>query len=293
MNDDVALADQREDVGVVVLKTKRRHRRPLRPAHFWNIEIGDLVDGAPVERAIGFVEVVFAELQFLFEKTHDAIVGPRTDLEPHHAGKAPLAQLLLNLLEQVLGVLVVTLGFGVAGDAERQNLENFHARKQVVEIVGDDVLQRDEAAGRAETEELSAELGHFHAREERFALTRSAQQHSQRHRHVGDEGKAVPRINGKRRENRKDVAAIPAFSIDALGVGEFVPAQKVDRFALELRQQQLAKGASGERGLLKHALADQNKLLLRRERFPRRASNASVNLPTQSADALHKKLVEV
>ena len=123
-------------------------------------------------------------MEFIFEEAHDALVGLCADFESHHAREAALAELLLDLLKEILSVLIVALGLSVTRHTERQHVDDLHAGEEVVEVVGDDVLQRNEAAGRAETEEFATGLRHLHACEKRFALTRATQQHAERNRHV-------------------------------------------------------------------------------------------------------------
>ena len=53
-------------------------------------------------------------------------------------------QLLLQRLEEVLGVVLLDLEVLVAGDPEGVVLEHLHAGEQLVEVRGDDVLERDE-----------------------------------------------------------------------------------------------------------------------------------------------------
>ena len=100
-------------------------------------------------------------------------------------------------------------------------------------------------------------------------------------------------VDRERREDREDVAAVPALGLDALGLGEVVPAEELDRLAVEERKERVAERVGREPGLLEHALADEDQLVGGRERFPRRAADARVDLPPKAADALHEEFVEV
>ena len=57
--------------------------------------------------------------------------------------EAPAPELVLDRLEQVVG-LVGDLEVGVARDPEQVVADDLHAREQRVEVLGDDVLERDE-----------------------------------------------------------------------------------------------------------------------------------------------------
>ena len=84
------------------------------------------------------------------ELAHEQLEHVRVDRSPRPRG-GPAARTggacssLLERLEQVLGVVLLDLEVLVAGDPERVVLEDLHAREELVEVRGDDVLERDEA----------------------------------------------------------------------------------------------------------------------------------------------------
>ena len=59
---------------------------------------------------------------------------PRADLEPHDLAETAPAQLVLDRLQQVVGV-VGDLEVGVAGHAEHVVVDDLHAREERVEVV--------------------------------------------------------------------------------------------------------------------------------------------------------------
>ena len=59
---------------------------------------------------------------------------PGADLEPHDLAEAPAAQLVLDGLQQVVG-LVGDGEVGVARDAEDVVVDDLHAREQRVEVL--------------------------------------------------------------------------------------------------------------------------------------------------------------
>ena len=64
--------------------------------------------------------------------------GRPADLAPQH--------LLLQGEQQVLGVVLLDLDVLVAGNPEGVVLNDMHAAEELIEVAGDDVLERDEAA---------------------------------------------------------------------------------------------------------------------------------------------------
>ena len=99
----------------------------------------------------------------------------RADLDAHDLAEAAAAQLVLDRLQQVGGV-VGDLEVGVAGHAEDVVVGDLHAREQRVEVVRDHVLQRHQQRRRraraAERDEARQDLGRdLHAREHRLVAS--------------------------------------------------------------------------------------------------------------------------
>ena len=65
-------------------------------------------------------------------------------LQAHRRTEPAPAQLPLQGLEQVLRVVLLDLEVLVAGDAEQVVLEDVHPGEQHVEMLGDQVLERNE-----------------------------------------------------------------------------------------------------------------------------------------------------
>ena len=83
----------------------------------------------------------------------------RADLDAHDLAEAPAAQLVLDRLKQVGGV-VGHLEVRVAGDSEDVVVGDFHSREQRIQVVGDDVLQRHhQARARARAAESVTKRG--------------------------------------------------------------------------------------------------------------------------------------
>ena len=77
----------------------------------------------------------------------------RADLEADDRREAAVAQLRLDHRQQIVGLLLVALGVGVARDAEQLAGVDLHAGEQQVEVVRHDVLERHEACAVADAQE--------------------------------------------------------------------------------------------------------------------------------------------
>ena len=106
---------------------------------------GELEQAAEVERRGQAVDLLLGDVELLHEQAERDVVHVVGDLEPDRRAEAAAQQLLLERLDEVLGLVLVDLDVLVAGDAELVVLEDLHAREQVAEVVGDEVLERDEA----------------------------------------------------------------------------------------------------------------------------------------------------
>ncbi len=104
-------------------------------------EFDDLPQRAHVEQPVHGVDLVVLHAQQAGEGVAELARAPGAHLHPHDLAEAPAAQLVLDRLEQVGGV-VGDLEVGVAGDAEDVVVGDLHAREEGIQVVGDDVLER-------------------------------------------------------------------------------------------------------------------------------------------------------
>ena len=148
--DLVAGAHRGEHIGLVVViprggAERRVHdRRPRRqPQVGVSLDPGDLRYVRKVEEPIDVIHLELVDPEPLDQPRPDLGIHAGVDLEPHDLAEAPATELVLDRLKQVVG-LVVDLEVGVPGDAEQVVADDLHPREQRVEVVGDDVLERDE-----------------------------------------------------------------------------------------------------------------------------------------------------
>ena len=78
----------------------------------------------------------------LHQQAEGHVVHVVGDLETDRRAEPAAQQLLLERLDEVLGLVLLDLDVLVAGDAERVVLEDLHAGEEVAEVVGDEVLER-------------------------------------------------------------------------------------------------------------------------------------------------------
>ena len=106
-------------------------------------QFDDLPQRAHVEQAVDRVDLVVLDAEQGGQRGAQLLRAARADLDPDDLAEAPPAQLVLDRLQQVGGV-VGDLEIGVAGDPEDVAVGDLHAREERVEVVGDDVLERHE-----------------------------------------------------------------------------------------------------------------------------------------------------
>ena len=123
-------------------------------------------------------------------------------------------------------------------------------REQLVEVPGDDVLQRDEPA-LVELEEPGQHGGHLDPGELPDAGLRVLDQHRQVDRQTGDVGERVRRVDRQRGEHREDALGEQLAHPVLLVGGQLVPAQDLDALRGQLGPDLLGEHA----GLLVDQLA--------------------------------------
>ena len=151
MDEEVAAADLGEQVARLLRvheprggRTGRERVRELR-----SVEVEQLVEVGEVERPVDLVHLVVPDAEPLLQPLQHRPGGGARDLEPDRVAEAPALQLLLDRLEQVVGV-VRDLEVGVARDAEDGALDDLHAWEEPVEEMRDHVLEHQQLAAAGE-----------------------------------------------------------------------------------------------------------------------------------------------
>jgi hypothetical protein len=126
VHEDVTGANCSELLSVV----EQRERRtadgdPVVDLQVRPVELRQLRDISEVKRAVGRVDELVSDVQTLLQPFAHRTRHRRGHLDTGDLAEPPAAQLELDCLEQVVG-LVGDLEVGVAGDAERAALEDLH-----------------------------------------------------------------------------------------------------------------------------------------------------------------------
>ena len=267
VDEDVAAAHRGHHVGRLVLaglQARVRHRASTARSRSSSKPgtLDDVPQVLEVEQPVDLVDVGVVELERAQQRLAQRLAHPRPDLEAHHLAEAAAAQLLLDGAQQVVG-LVVDLEVGVARDAEDVVVDDLHAREERVQVLGDQVLERDERAPVADRDEAREHLlRHLHARERLLLGLRVADEHGEREREVGDVRERAAEPHGQRREHGEDLAPEALVELRAVLRADLVAVLDPDAVLGE-RGAQVAVEAGG---LARHLLAD------RAARSPRRSA---------------------
>ena len=259
-----------------------------------DLDARNLEQVARRHHAVGLEDVRLA-VQAQLGAEHPATdrVHSGLDLDPDDGGELAVAKLALDEGHQVVRVLLVALGVGVAGHEERLDRHHLHPREEQVQVVGHDVLEGGEAQTPLQAQE-PGDAGphrHLHAREGEIAV-RVAQRHQQVQGQVRDEREGVRRVDGLRGDEREDVLEVVLAQSLLFAVREVVVFEEEHPVRLELAQQR-----RDERVTLRLELADDRvarlDLLLRSAPVGAQVLEARSHLLFEPADPLHEEFVEV
>ena len=255
-----------------------------------------------VDRPAQRVDVLLAHAQAADDEVAHRRPHRLGQFEAHDAGHPPLAQLLLDHRQQVVGVLLVHLDVGVARDAEQVVLQHAHAGKQRLQVAADHALQRHEAAfGPAVAAGVVDGQRHpprqvfrqLDPHEAPLARARLLDHHAQRLAQVADERERVAGVDRQRRQDREDVAAEEVVRRRLVGVAELGVAADAHAVLFQGRVQLLVPAADLAVQQRADLGVDQIELLGRRQAVHRPRRDAGGGLALEAADALHEELVEV
>ena len=104
-------------------------------------DAGDVEEVVHPDQAVDLVDLVLVDLEQVDQALAQARLEAPGELEPDDLAEAAAADLVLDGLAQVVG-LVGDVVVGVAGDPEERVVEDLHAREERLEVVGDDLLER-------------------------------------------------------------------------------------------------------------------------------------------------------
>ena len=218
--------------------------------------------------------------------------GRAGDLEPHDVAEAAAAQLVLDRLEQVVG-LVRDLEVGVAGDPEHRALHDLHAGEEPVEEVGDHALERQQPAVRAGREEARQPFRHLHAGEALLAALRVAREHPEAEGQARDVREALPGADAERRQHGEDLAVEAVLEHAQLVGIEVAHRRDRDPLLRERGGERLLPELRLLRGQLEDALADACQRVPWRQPVDGPNRDPGRRLAHQPGHAHHEELVQV
>ncbi len=124
-----------------------------------------------------------------------------------------------------------TVDILVAGEPESVVIEDLHAGEQIAQVVGDEILEREEPRRLAvvgELDEPGQHGRHLEPRELLPARAGVADADRQVEREARDVGKRVGRVDGERHEHREDLGVEVVVELGAVGVVDVVPRDEFD-----------------------------------------------------------------
>ncbi len=93
------------------------------------------------------VDVTPIDLELADEELQDPGRDPALHLQADRPAEAAAGQLALQGLEQILGLVLLDFELLVARDAERDRVDDIHARKELRQMRRDELFERDERDG--------------------------------------------------------------------------------------------------------------------------------------------------
>ena len=178
-----------DEVGVLELGT----RHPV-----------DVPQTAEVDRRGVGHHVVLGQFQFGADELQSGGGDVVLDLEPNGLAEAAAAQLHLDRGQQVVRLFVLHRQVGVAGDPEGDVIHDVHPREQLLEVLGDDLLQRDEPLAVRQHHEAGKQRRNLDAGEALLIGGGILDDDTQVERQAGDVGERVTGVHRQGREHRED-----------------------------------------------------------------------------------------
>ena len=235
VDEDVGLADRLEEVGAAVrlrgLERDRGRRHVRRVAQLGAIDLREVEQAAQIERSGEAVDLLRGDVELADEQVERQAVHVVADLEADRRTEPAAQQLGLERLDQVLGLVLLDRDVLVAGEAERVVVEDLHAGEEVLEVVRDELLERQEPHGLAvvgELHEPGEHRRHLEARELLAAGARVADADREVEREPRDVGERVRRVDGERHEHGEDLRVEVVVQLGAVVVVDVGPRHDLD-----------------------------------------------------------------
>ena len=274
------------------------------------VQVRDEVEAGRVQRRGQLVDLVLGDVELADEQVADARADAVGDLEAHRRAEAAAQQLLLHGLEEVLGVVLLDLDVLVAGHPERVVLLDDHAGEQLLEVLGDDVLDGHERhrallrrrrlhvrgarpARRVDRDEPGQQRRHLDAGEVLLAGRGVGHHDGEVERQPRDVRERVRRVDRERGEHREDLPAEELAQPVLLALAQLVPADQRDALVRQRRLHLLGEHRRVAGRELVRLLADRLQDLPRGQPRRGRDRDAGGDAALEAGHPDHEELVEV
>ena len=245
-----------------------------------------------VERALDPVDLRLVGTEAALEPSDHVRGRGRTHLDADDVAEAPPAELGLDRLEQVVGI-VRDLEVRVAGDAEDGALDDGDAREERGKEMRDDLLERDVQPAPVHLEEARETFGDLDACEPLLAQLCIDREDGERQREPGDVREGLAGSDGERREDGIDLALEALLELAEVLVAEILDATDGDTRGFEGGPQLPLPEARLQSRELEDALADPRERLVRRQPVGGPDGEPGLRLPEEARDPDLEELVEV
>jgi len=296
---DIAFLDGSEDAGRGLegqqLGWRKRGELEIRPVH----EVGKVHHAHEVERTAELEHPFVVELEMLAEEMKDRLGRIGLDFETHGRAAPKVAQLLLDLLEQVFRLFVVDVEIAVPGNSEGMGADDAVTGKKVPGAQFDDFAEEDEslraAFVRRDLHEPGQNARHGQDRGEVLGLgrVRIVDRNDDVKGLVGDLRKGVGLVDGQRGQRRMDLLGEVVLGPGALCGGELGGGLESDLLFRERGDEQVVPAVI----LLVYQFADFREgplqLLARRQAIDAGFAASGVLLLQEAGDADLEEFIEV
>ncbi len=269
------------------------HRGPWFEAVFGKVERRKLMQGGKLHERVVANHVFGVEFEFGAHASQHRGLHVALHLETRGATKTAAAQFHLDGGEQVFGVFVLERKVGIARDPEARDLRDFHAREQPVEVSFDQVFEEDEVVRVGHRDEAGEVARNLQAGKTLVTRLGVAYHDGKIQREVGDVRERMRRIDGERRENRKD-ATLKVGGEQFFGaLADLVPTHDANSGASQCREELAMQQSFLRDDERLHALRHRIALLARRHAVGTALGDFGCDLVLECGDPNLVELIEV
>ena len=299
VDEDVALADRGKHVDRLVVLPLQAWLGDRGPGLVAQLgvpagSVDDVAEVGEVDQPVDVVDLAVFEPQRIDQLTAQLLVHSGGDLEPHDLAEAAAAELVLDRLQQVVG-LIAHREVGVAGDAEVTVVDDLGAREERVEVGRDRLLERHEYLVVLANPQEAAEqlLRHLDPGDDLGAAVGVAQQHAEAEREVGDIGEGAAEPDDERGQCRKDLLMEAGVDFAPLLLAGRLQRDDADPVLLQRRPQYPGEAAVQAGVELQHPRLDRVDLLPGCKSIGTAGVDSRVELVEQPCHSDHEELVQV